>query len=162
MHRVWELKNCAAERTFGTSVFPKTRSQLRCFDLGLAGGARSSSQYSNFFCLSTWRRRAHFLRQIALHWCGWSSSLLSLSDVLQPSLASSQELLKVWSNPRDSPYHFSTPAVGANPQHMGAVWMTLGAGFGGNAASDWPVIAANRICTPNVHKMVNLTTLHAR
>ena len=29
-----------------------------------------------------------------------------------------------------------------------AVWMTLGAGSGGNAASDWPVIAANRILYP--------------
>ena len=38
-----------SERAFGTSMFPNTRSQLRCFDLGLVGGARPS-QHSSFFC----------------------------------------------------------------------------------------------------------------
>ena len=36
--------------------------------------------------------------------------------------------------------------------------MTLGAGFGGNAASDWPVIAANRICAHS-HNFARMMTL---
>ena len=123
-------------------MFPKTRSQLRCFDLVVAGGARPSSQHSNFFCLSTWRRRARFLRQIALPevWSVFVAFVAFCQSVrqdvqivfetfariglhvefvvLQPGLANSQELLKVWSSPRPSPSHFTALALGANPQHM--------------------------------------------
>ena len=39
--------------------------------------------------------------------------------------------------------------------------MTLGAGFGGHAARDRTVIAANCVCAQSAHTVVDLTTLHA-
>ena len=65
----------------------RARSPLRCFELGLAGSARSTSQHSCFFCLSTWRRRARYLRQTALQRCAGSLSFLSLLFKSSPSLS---------------------------------------------------------------------------
>ena len=56
--------------------------------------------------------------------------------------------------------HLVFPLRRRAPVHnaYGAFGRTLISNFSGNAASDWPVIAANCVCAQSVYAMVNLAT----
>ena len=78
LHRVWKLKKLRCRNQRELSGPPRSRRRAPSCDVSTGAGRCSPSSQHSSFCLSTCRRRARFVRQIALQRCGRSWPPLSL------------------------------------------------------------------------------------